>query len=137
VSDHKSNTEIPVGSDRSFGVVFAIVFLLVAGYPLIGGGSLRVWALVVAAVIGVLAAIKPSWLHFPNVLWFKIGLALNWIVSPIVMGVIFFLTVTPIGLVRRATRPDPLRQKFDESLTSYWIARSEEAGEASSMRNQF
>lgn len=134
MSEMNGNTEIRMGSDRSFGLVFAVIFALVGLFPLTGGGGARWWALAVAAVF-LLAALAASRLLRPmNRLWFRFGLLLNRIVSPVVMGVLFFGVVTPTGLVRRLFVADPLRQRLDPSASSYWI---EVSGPKTSMRRQF
>jgi predicted membrane metal-binding protein len=93
--------------------------------------------LVVAAAFAVAAFSAPLFLRPLNRLWFRVGLLLNKIVSPIVMGVIFFLTVTPIGLIMRARNGDPLKQKLDPDMETYWIAVDPEYAARSSMKKQF
>lgn len=133
----KGNTEVTMGSDRSFGLVFAVVFLIVALFPLWGGGDLRVWALALAAIFLVLSFTVPKVLRPLNRIWFLFGLLLHKIVSPIVMGILFFITVTPIGLIMRALGKDPLNQAFDADAETYWIAVDREKAAQSSMRNQY
>jgi Saxitoxin biosynthesis operon protein SxtJ len=125
-----------MGSDRSFGLVFSGFFLLIALFPLTGGGGLRWWAVAVSAAFAVMAFVRPSWLRPLNVLWFRFGLLLNRIVSPVVMGILFFLVVTPIGVLRRIRNPDPLRQQFDTGSASYWL-KVDQSQPKSSMRRQF
>ena len=125
-------TEKP--SEKSFGVVFSIVFLIVALYPLINSEGLRVWAFVVSIVFFLLAFIAPKILVFPNKLWFKFGLLLGSIVAPIVMAFVYFVTVLPTGLIMRLLGKDLLKQKLDKNAKSYWVKRSEPMG---SMKNQF
>ena len=137
MSEFSGNTEIKMGSERSFGAVFAAVFLIVALFPLVGGGDIRIWALAVAGAFAIAALAAPNVLRPLNRLWFRLGLVLNKIVSPIVMGIIFFLTVTPIGLVRRALNSDPLKQKIDPDAETYWIAVDPEHVVRSSMKKQF
>ena len=136
MSDVASHTEVEMGSERSFGIVFAVVFALIALWPMLfHGGSVRFWALAVALVFLALAFAAPQVLKPLNRLWFLFGLLLSKIVSPIVMGIIFFVTVTPIGLIRRMKNPDPLDQAFDADAASYWIVRDKDA--LSSMKKQF
>lgn len=137
MSELEANTEIKVGSERSFGIVFAIVFAIVGLFPLLGGNTPRAWAMVIAATFLGLAFLRPAVLAVPNRLWFRFGLLLNKIVSPIVMGLIFVLTVTPTGVIMRALGKDLLRQKMDPNAHSYWITPDPERRKASSMRNQF
>jgi predicted membrane metal-binding protein len=137
MSELETNTEVKIGSEKSFGIVFSVVFAIVALLPLLGDGGVRFWALGISAVFLGLAFVKPTVLALPNRLWFRLGLLLNKIVSPIVMGLIFVLTVIPTGLILRARGKDPLRKKMDPGAETYWI--TPEAGHhgASSMKNQF
>ena len=121
-------------SEKSFGVVFSIVFLIVALYPLINSESLRIWALVVSIIFFLLAFLAPKILVLPNKLWFKFGLLLGSIVAPIVMAFVYFVTVLPTGLIMRLLGKDLLKQKLDKNAKSYWVKRSEPMG---SMKNQF
>ena len=125
--------DIKIGSNRSFGVVFSIVFLLIAIYPLINSEGLRVWSLIIAIIFLVLGLINSKILTPLNKLWFKFGLLLGKVVSPVVMGVIFFLVVTQIALIMRALRKDLLNLKYNKNK-SYWI---EKKGPKSKMKNQF
>ena len=125
--------EIKIGSNRSFGIVFSIVFLLIAIYPLINNEELRIWSLVIAIIFLVLGLINSKVLTPLNKLWFKFGLLLGRIISPIVMGLIFFLVVTPIGLLMRIIGKDLLNLKLNKNK-SYWI---EKTGPKSKMKNQF
>ncbi len=136
MSDVTAHTEVEVGSERSFGIVFAVVFAIIAFWPLVfHGNPVRLWALGVGAIFLGLAFLAPQVLKPLNILWFKFGMLLSKIVSPIVMGIIFFITVTPIGLIRRMKHPDPLNQAFDKDADSYWIVR--EPGSLTSMRKQY
>ena len=137
MSELTGNTEVRMGSDRAFGLVFAGVFAIVALVPLISGGGPRWWALAVAAGFAALALARPAVLRPLNRLWFRFGLLLHRIVSPIVMGVLFFLTVTPIGLAMRLRHRDLLRQKLDRKAASYWVEIDPEESSKGSMRNQF
>ena len=125
--------KIKLGSNRSFGIVFFIVFFLIALYPLISSGEIRIWSLIVSFSFLILGLINSKILDPLNKLWFKFGLFLGKIISPIIMGVIFFLVVTPIGLIMKTLRKDLLNLKYNEN-TSYWIEKS---GPKSKMKNQF
>ena len=125
--------DIKIGSNRSFGIVFSIVFLLIAIYPLINSEELRVWSLIIAIIFLVLGLINSKILTPLNKLWFKFGILLGRIVSPVIMGIIFFLVVTPTGLIMRIIGKDLLYLKFNKNK-SYWI---EKTGPKSKMRNQF
>ncbi len=127
------NDEIKLGSNRSFGIVFFIVFLLIALYPLISSGEIRIWSLIVSLTFLILGLINSKILNPLNKLWFKFGLFLGKIISPIIMGVIFFLVVTPIGLIMKTLRKDLLNLKYNKN-TTYWIEKS---GPKSKMKNQF
>ncbi|WP_406644759.1 SxtJ family membrane protein [Aliisedimentitalea scapharcae] len=137
MSEIREHTKVKVGSDRSFGLVFAGVFTIIALFPLLGEGSIRFWALGAAAVFGGLALIAPELLNNANKLWFRFGMVLGAIVSPIVMGILFFGTVTPTGLIRRALGADPLNRSFDPEADSYWIEIPPRSSGESSMKNQF
>ena len=121
-------------SEKSFGVVFSIVFLIFALYPLINSEGLRIWALIVSIIFFLIAFLAPKVLVLPNKLWFKFGLLLGSIVAPIVMSFVYFVTVVPTGLIMRLLGKDLLTQKLDKNAKSYWIERSEPMG---SMKNQF
>ena len=125
-------TEKP--SEKSFGVVFSIVFLIVALYPLINSEGLHIWALVVSIIFFLLAFLAPKILVLPNKLWFKFGLLIGSIVTPIFMAFVYFVTALPTGLIMRLLGKDLLKQKLDKNAKSYWIERKEPMG---SMKNQF
>ena len=127
------NTEIKIGSNKSFGIVFFIVFLLIAIYPLINNGELRIWSLVVSIIFLILGLINSKVLTPLNKLWFKFGLLLGRVISPLIMGIIFFLVVTPTALLMRIIGKDLLSLKFNNKK-SYWI---EKTGPKSKMKNQF
>ena len=127
------NTEIKIGSNKSFGIVFFIVFLLIAIYPLINNGELRIWSLVVAIIFFILGLVNSKVLTPLNKLWFKFGLLLGKVVSPLIMGIIFFLVVTPTALIMRIIGKDLLNLRFNNKK-SYWI---EKTGPKSKMKNQF
>ena len=127
------HNEVKIGSNRSFGIVFSIVFLLISLYPLINGENLRLWSLIISIVFIVLGIINSNLLKPLNKLWFKFGLLLGKIISPFVMGIIFFVVVTPIAILMRLLRKDLLNLKFNKN-NSYWIQKS---GLKSKMKNQF
>ena len=125
--------DIKIGSNRSFGIVFFIVFFLIATYPLINGNEIRLWSLVISIVFLLLGLINSKILNPFNKLWFKFGIFLGKIISPLIMGIIFFLVVTPIGLLMRLLNKDLLNLKFNNN-SSYWIEKTEPK---SKMKNQF
>ena len=128
---------VKAGSERAFGAVFAAVFLLVALWPLFAGAGPRLWALALAVLFLAAAVLAPGALAPLNRLWFLFGKLLHRIVSPLVMALLFFLTVTPIALMMRLAGKDPLRLKFDRAAKSYWIERTPPGPDPKSMRNQF
>ena len=115
--------EIKISSNRSFGVVFFVVFLLIALYPLINNGEVRLWSLITSIVFLTLGLLNSKFLNPFNKLWFKFGIILGKIISPLIMGIIFFLVVTPIGLIMRLLRKDILSLKYNQNK-SYWIEKN-------------
>ena len=124
---------IKISSNRSFGIVFFFVFLIIALYPIINSGELRLWSLLISIVFLILGLINSKILTPLNKIWFKFGLLLGKIISPIIMGIIFFCVVTPIGLFMRLLKKDILNLKFS-NLDTYWIKKE---GPKSKMKNQF
>jgi hypothetical protein len=125
-------------SNRSFGIVFAVVFLVIALWPFVfGSGALRWWAAIVAAVFGVLAFVAPAVLAAPNRAWMKLGLLLGRIVSPIVLGLLFYTVFTPMGWALRAMGKDPMRLRRDAAASTYWIERKPPGPPPDSLNNQF
>ena len=126
--------KIKLGSNRSFGIVFFVVFLLIALYPLSKQGEIRVWSLIISLIFLFLGLLNSKILSPLNKIWFKFGIILGKIISPLVMGIIFFLVVTPIGLLMRLFKKDVLSLKFDKNNRTYWIEKN---GPKSKMKNQF
>ena len=127
------NSEIKIGSNKSFGIVFFIVFFLIATYPLINNQDVRLWFLLISFIFLILGLINSKILYPLNKLWFKFGIFLGKIVSPIVMGIIFFFVVTPTGIIMRVLGKDLLNLKYNNNK-SYWIEKN---GPKSKMKNQF
>ena len=125
--------DIKISSNRNFGIVFFIIFLLVAVYPILKGNDIRIWSLLISFVFLILGLINSKLLTPLNKLWFKFGLLLGKVVTPLIMGFIFFIVVTPIGILMRLLRKDLLNLKYNEKKT-YWI---EKTGPKSKMKNQF
>ena len=125
--------DIRISSNRSFGIVFFVVFLLIALYPLTYGGEIIIWSLIISILFLILGLLNSKILTPLNKLWFKFGIFLGKIISPIIMGIIFFLVVTPIGFIMRIIGKDLLNLKFNNNK-SYWI---EKVGPKSKMKNQF
>jgi|ERR1039458_4402035 predicted membrane metal-binding protein len=130
--------EAPRGSsDRSFGFIFSLVATLIAVWPSLQARPIRWWVLVVAGVLAALASWRPSVLHPANRLWTIFGLFLNSIVSPLIMGLVFFLVVTPTGVLMRRLGKDILRLHFDPRAASYWIERTPPGPAPDTMSRQF
>jgi hypothetical protein len=127
------NCEKNKSSNKSFGVVFFFVFLLISIYPIVNEGSLIIWSLIISLIFLILGLVNSKILTPLNQAWFRFGVFLGKIISPIVMSLIFFLVVTPIGLIMRICKKDLLNLKFNYD-SSYWI---ENVGPKSKMKNQF
>tara|TARA_B110000967_G_C18803785_1_gene519900 strand:+ start:91 stop:480 length:390 start_codon:yes stop_codon:yes gene_type:complete len=125
--------KIKIGSNRSFGVVFSIVFLILALLPLINGNSIRIWLVILSLIFFILGLLNSNILFPLNRIWFKFGIILGGIVSPIIMGLVFFLVVTPTSLILRLFKKDVLSLKKNNSMT-YWIKKLDKK---SKMKNQF
>lgn len=135
--NHSRETEAEESSDRSFGIVFAVVFLVVGLWPILSGAGVRPWSLVVAGAILAVALLAPGWLAGPNRLWTRFGLALGLIVSPVALAVLYYGVITPYALVLRLFRKDPLRLAFDREARSYWIERDPPGPARGSMKNPY
>jgi len=131
--------KIEGSSDRTFGLVMAGFFAVVALLPVVGGpiSTVRWWALAIAAFFLVLALVWTAPLRPLNHLWMKLGVLLSRIVAPIVMTIVFYVTVTPIGLLMRMAGKDPLRLNRDAKTRSYWIVREPPGPSPQSMKQQF
>ena len=125
--------DVKTSSNRSFGIVFFIVFLLIALYPLIYSGEFRIWSLIISFIFLILGVFNSKILTPLNKLWFKFGIFLGNIISPIVMGIIYFIVVTPIALILKVFNKDVLNLKKTKN-SSYWINKEKYN---SSMKNQF
>jgi hypothetical protein len=133
----KANRKVVQGSNRSFGLVFAGLFMFVALWPLLRHGeAIRFWALAAGAIFGGLALFKESALAPADKLWFKLGLALHSVMSPLIMGLLFFGAVVPFGVVLRALGKDILRLR-PSSASTYWISRDPPGPARNSMKQQF
>ena len=125
--------DIKISSNRSCGIGFFVVFLLIGLYPLLNGDNIRIWSLILAIIFIVLGVINSKLLSPINLLWFKFGILLGRFISPIVMGIIFFLVVTPTAFILRLFGKDVLNLKKNNEPT-YWI---ENKDKSSRMKNQF
>jgi predicted membrane metal-binding protein len=129
--------DVRVGSERAFGIVFAVVFAIVALWPLIGGHRIRYWALAIAIAILAVALIRPAILRPLNLLWFKVGLLLHHVVNPLVMGLIFLLGVVPTALIMRARGRDSMRLDAAKAAGTTWVERVPPGPAPDTMKNLF
>jgi len=120
-------------SNKNFGIVFFIVFILIALWPLLNNETYRLWAVIIALIFLTLGIIDSRFLTPLNILWFKFGLLLGKLVSPLVMGIIFFFVVTPIAMLMKVFNKDLLNLRYNNK-NSYWIEKNEPK---SKMKNQF
>ena len=135
--DFSRTHDIKSSSNRGFGCVFATVFLIIGLWPIIFGGALRWWSLIVAAAFLVITLVAPALLALPNRLWLRFGLLLNRIISPVVLGFLFYVVVTPIGALMRLFGQDNLRLRGSPADGSYWIKRDPPGPKPDSLNNQF
>ena len=133
--DIERPAEVRSGSDRSFGLVFAVVFAVIALWSTPGGGEVRWWAVTMAALFAFVAVARPGLLAPLNRLWFRFGLLLGRVTTPLVLGLIFFLVVTPTALLMRLTGRDVLRLRAGQGAE--WITREPGANRGDQMTRQF
>lgn len=125
------------GSDRAFGITFAVVFCLIALFPLLHGGSVRLWALAIAAIFAAIALIRAALLAPLNRIWFRFGMLLHKVVNPLILGLMFFVIITPVAAITRLFGGKLLSLGYDKSAPSYWHRRSPPGPEPETIRNQF
>ena len=125
--------DIKVGSNRSFGIVFFVVFLLIGLWPILKGNEIRIWSVVISLIFLILGILNSKILTPFNKVWFRFGIFLGNFISPIIMGIVFFLVVTPTGLIMKLLRKDLINLRKNNSST-YWIEKKDIK---SSMKNQF
>ena len=135
--DLRRDDTIETSSDRFFGLLFFAVFLIIALWPLLKGRPVYPVPLGIALTFLAVALIVPRWLAPLNRLWMKFGELLHRIVSPVILGIMFFGVITPVALLLRLAGKDLLRTKFDRDATSYWIPREPPGPEKSSLKRQF
>ena len=135
--DFSREEHVQAGTDRGFGFVFAGFFALLAAYSLWRGSTTWHWTLPIAAAFLAVALVAPGLLGPLNRLWLKFGLLLYKVMNPIVLGLLFFVTIMPIGLLMRAFGKDFLRLRLDRNAKSYWIERAPPGPPPQSMKNQF
>ena len=124
---------IKISSNRSFGIVFFVFFLIISIFPLFNDGNIRVWSIILSMIFLILGLLNSSILSPLNKMWFKFGILLGNFMSPIVLGIVFFTVVTPIAFIMRLFGKDVLNLKKNNKK-SYWIERSPIK---SKMKNQF
>jgi hypothetical protein len=129
--------DIEIGSERSFGHVFAIAFAVIGLWPLTRGGAPHLWALLIAAASLMLAYLRPALLRPLNVIWFRLGLLLGAVVTPVVMGLLYVTTFVPTSLILRLAGRDSLGLEREPDKASYWVARDPPGGGQSTMKRQF
>ena len=127
------NSNIKIGTNKSFGIVFFLFFLIVSIFPLFKDGNIRIWSFILSLIFLILGLINSEFLTPLNHLWFKVGLLLGKLISPIVMGLVFFIVVTPTGLIMKLLKKDILKLRKNSSKT-YWVERPKIKSE---MKNQF
>jgi len=135
--NYRRNQNIKSSSDRSFGIVFAILFAGIGFWPLLGSVEPRWWAVAASIALIAIAMFLPTFLAPFNRAWTSFGLLLHRIVSPLILALVFYLAVTPTGILMRLAGKDTLRTKFDENAESYWIPRDPPGPPPSSMKNQY
>jgi hypothetical protein len=131
------DVEVVDSSDRSFALVFTGFLILVSLWPLVRGGRPRWWALGLAVLLLAVGLARPSLLRPLNQAWAYLGRMLQRIVSPVVLALLYFFTVTPIGLLMRWTGRTPLKLRFDPSAASYWTERRPPGPPPESMPRQY
>ena len=124
--------EVNKNNNIFFGLIFFIFFLIISLYPLISNGTIRIWSIIISLVFLIVTIIKPNLFTFLNKLWIKFGILLGKIISPIVMGIVFFFVVTPIGIFLKILKKDVMGLKT--GISSYWITREDKV---QSMKKQF
>ena len=129
-----SDSKIKISSNRSFGLLFFVIFLIVALWPLKSGEDIRLWSLVLSIIFFILGVFNSKLLTPLNKLWFKFGILLGSIVSPLVMGIVYFLVVTPTGILMRILGKDLLKTSKVKNTSTYWIKRDKQH---STMKKQF
>ena len=127
------NKDIKIGTNKSFGIVFFIVFLIIGLWPLLNNGDIRLWSIIISALFLILGLLNSKILTPLNKAWFKFGIFLGNFIAPIVMAIVFFLVVTPIGILMKIFKKDLINLKKNNNKT-YWIEKNEIK---SSMKKQF
>lgn len=127
------NIKITIGSEKSFGIVFSIIFMIIALYPLFINSSINLTFLTISIIFIILSFVFPSIFKYPNLIWFKFGRLLGFIISPIILSIVYLSVIMPIGIIFKIIKKDPLEKLFDSNQKTYW----KEKISTSSMRDQF
>jgi hypothetical protein len=133
----KDQEALRTGSDRTFGFLMAVIFLIIGLFPLWGGGVALFWSLATAGGLAFVASLFPRLLHQFNTAWCHFGRVLHLIMTPLIMGIVFFIIVTPMAIMFKLIGRDSLLRKFDPSVSTYWIEYNSRAPASESMRDQF
>ena len=126
--------EIKTSSNKSFGLVFFVIFMTIALWPLLNDGNIRIWSVIVSIIFLILGLFNSKILTPFNKLWMRLGILLGAIVSPIVMGIVYFAVITPIGLIMKLFGKDVLNLKLDKNKKTYWTLKKKIP---SKMKDQF
>ena len=132
ISRQKKEIIINNKNNITFGILFFIFFFIIGLYPLVSVGVIRIWSVVLSLVFLIITIIRPNLLTFLNRSWIQFGILLGKIISPIVMGLVFFFVVTPSGIIVRILKKDVMSLK--RGASSYWINREDKL---QSMKKQF
>ena len=134
MSEHESHFEVKIGSEKSFGIVFGLFFLIIGLFPMIKNNNPYYLLLIISLVFFLISFTIPRILKVPNKLWFKFGNLIGYFVSPIIMLLIYITTMIPIGIILKICKKDLLKQSFEPKSTTYWINKNDDS---QSMKNQF
>jgi hypothetical protein len=135
--DNATRDNVEMGSERGFGLTFAIVLIVIGLWPLVKGGAPRWWAIIVACIFLTVVLLWPATLRPLNVLWFRFGLLLGTVVTPIVMGLLYVMTFLPIAVLLRVTGKDLLGLKKMQDRPTYWVVRDASGAHKGTMKQQF
>ena len=128
------NDKIKKSTNKSFGLVFFTVFLIIGLWPLLNENTPRIWSIIISLAFLILGLLNSKILTPLNTIWFKFGELLGLLISPVVMALIFFLVVTPTGIIMKLFKKDLLNKKFNKSIKSYWLKKKKAE---STMKQQF
>ena len=128
------NDKIKKGTNKSFGLVFFTVFLIIGLWPLLNENTPRIWSIIISLAFLILGLLNSKILTPLNTIWFKFGELLGLLISPVVMALIFFLVVTPTGIIMKLFKKDLLNKRFNKSIKSYWLKKEKAE---STMKQQF